>query len=297
MNYIEHLKTNTNNLFTPTIDINTFCRETCDSREKIKRHLIFFPGQKRQDISILYTFARILDDVVDNTTDKRIKKHAVSQAQTTLEQTYSPTPSGDVNSFAYQMHGIVRKYRIPQKLFQMLLNGMKTDVLADDKPMTFQELNKYIDQVSVVPGFVFSAVLEEDPKTVETFVPSLFTAVQYADILLDLKKDTQYERLYLPKELLEKHGITEARASTILSAPQLPAVLQDMANLALYYNIQAQNQMNKITLKHPDFYEYLAKLTQIALLKHFQQRHVTSQTLPRSAFPYAKSMQLTRNGQ
>jgi phytoene synthase len=61
---------------------------------------------------------------------------------------------------------------------------------------------------------------------------SLGQALQLTNILRDLKEDAARGRLYLPAELLDKHGVTTRDPKAVLAHSNLPRVCDDLAALA-----------------------------------------------------------------
>jgi phytoene synthase len=57
-------------------------------------------------------------------------------------------------------------------------------------------------------------------------------ALQFTDILRDLTQDARRHRLFLPRELLQTHGIFATAPSWVLAQPALPDVCSDFAVLA-----------------------------------------------------------------
>jgi phytoene/squalene synthetase len=57
--------------------------------------------------------------------------------------------------------------------------------------------------------------------------------LQLTNILRDLDEDAQRGRLYLPREILDRHGIRSDDPAAVLRHPALPAVCRDVAGLAV----------------------------------------------------------------
>ncbi len=72
-------------------------------------------------------------------------------------------------------------------------------------------------------------------------------ALQLTNILRDLVEDAERGRLYLPAELLDRHGIDERDPQAALRHPALPKVCDDLAGLAYERFDQA-----KVALSHCD---------------------------------------------
>jgi presqualene diphosphate synthase len=57
-------------------------------------------------------------------------------------------------------------------------------------------------------------------------------ALQLTNILRDLAEDAARQRLYLPREVLQAHGIYATTPSWVLAQPALPDICRDVAMLA-----------------------------------------------------------------
>ena len=58
---------------------------------------------------------------------------------------------------------------------------------------------------------------------------ALGDALQLTNILRDLAEDATFGRLYLPRELLDRHGIAGDDPAIVLRDPALPAVCRELA--------------------------------------------------------------------
>jgi phytoene synthase len=63
--------------------------------------------------------------------------------------------------------------------------------------------------------------------------------------LRDLAEDAQRGRLYLPKELLEQHGIPCGAPKAALAHPKIRKVCRDVASLALDHFAKARAAMDR----------------------------------------------------
>src|SRR5262249_23126067 len=61
---------------------------------------------------------------------------------------------------------------------------------------------------------------------------ALGRALQLTNILRDVAEDGARGRLYLPKEVLERHGIASDDPAVVVAHPKLPAVGRDLAVIA-----------------------------------------------------------------
>ncbi|MGH7029641.1 MAG: squalene/phytoene synthase family protein, partial [Stellaceae bacterium] len=61
---------------------------------------------------------------------------------------------------------------------------------------------------------------------------ALGRALQLTNILRDLDEDARRGRLYLPREILARHGIRDIDPAVVLRHPALPAVCREVAAIA-----------------------------------------------------------------
>lgn len=263
---VKENKYHTQITFTPhTNNLATYCKQLCDSH--LKHIITFFSPETQNDVFITYGFARVLDDLVDDTDNPTIKQLALRQAQAILDMAYTLNPINQQNSFAFHLRRIAHKYQIPKELFQQLIDGIHMDISSDKRPLTQKQLNTYIERVSIVPGKIFTLLLREKSPIANCVTYHLFLTEQYADILLDLSKDTARGKLYLPKEVLEKHHIKHMTADNIHSFPTLKAVLGEIASKAMAHNETAIRLLKTHSLHNKDFYEFFATANKKMLLR------------------------------
>ena len=85
-----------------------------------------------------------------------------------------------------------------------------------------------------------SAIASADAHRV---ADALGRALQLTNILRDLDEDAQRGRLYLPRELLDRHGIRTDEPAAVLRHPALPAVCRDLAAVAEGHFAEARRAM------------------------------------------------------
>ena len=75
-------------------------------------------------------------------------------------------------------------------------------------------------------------VFGDDSPSAIAVAESLGRALQLTNILRDLAEDAARHRLYLPREILDRHGIRGVEPSAVLRHPALPAACRDVARIA-----------------------------------------------------------------
>jgi phytoene synthase len=110
-----------------------------------------------------------------------------------------------------------------------MIDGMEMDARAAMRAPPMAGLERYCrcvaGAVGVLSVHVFGA---RAPDRIEGAV-ALGEALQLTNILRDLAEDADFGRLYLPRELLAKHGIASDQPDEVLDDPALPAVCRELA--------------------------------------------------------------------
>jgi len=102
----------------------------------------------------------------------------------------------------------LNSFNISIEFPMLLMEGVKMD-LTKDRYATFDELYEYSYKVASVVGLMTSEVFGyENPKAVEHAV-DLGIAMQLTNILRDVGEDLTKNRIYLPKDELDRFGVTE----------------------------------------------------------------------------------------
>lgn len=173
------------------------------------RATLLFPKKIREAIWILYSFVRIPDEIVDNSLDNaeallnewKSKWHSLIQSSI-------KTDNEIMNSFAV----VAREYKIPNEYVDIFLDAMKQD-LYKSRYATYKELEDYMHGSATVVGYMISHVIGFKDGALP-YAKALAEAFQMTNFLRDIKSDYEERgRIYLPKEDLDRFGVTEDHIS------------------------------------------------------------------------------------
>ena len=84
---------------------------------------------------------------------------------------------------------------------------------------------------------------------IEQLSTSLGTALQITNILRDVKEDAQLNRLYIPREFLEKAGITSVDPLTVVVDKNLAIAREELARIAVANFEKADGLIKKLDKK------------------------------------------------
>jgi len=114
---------------------------------------------------------------------------------------------------------VAERYAIPEGLPGELLLGMEMDA-HEMQYETFAELDLYCYRVASVVGLMMTCVMRSGSMAPDAWLRAadLGLAMQLTNIARDVGEDARRGRVYLPLELLERHGVDGA---ALLAKPQM----------------------------------------------------------------------------
>ncbi len=174
---------------------------------------IFLPAHKRNACYAVYAFCRYIDDLVDTNTasgsavDAAAISRTISQWQERLDRVYAGELVDDAVMIAWA--DTLRRYNISRSLPDELIDGVMTDLRSSVRFDTFEELRGYCYKVASVVGLMTSEIFGySDPDALEHAI-DLGIAMQLTNILRDVGEDYANDRIYIPREELERFGLGE----------------------------------------------------------------------------------------
>ena len=109
-----------------------------------------------------------------------------------------------------------------------MIDGMEMDAeVMRAPPMAM--LERYCRCVAGAVGVLSVRVFGARGPDRDAGAVALGDALQFTNILRDLAEDARLGRLYLPRELLDRHGIAGDDPARVLRDPGLPAVCRELA--------------------------------------------------------------------
>ncbi len=174
----------------------------------------FLPNYKQRSIFAIYGLCRYLDDLVDEAEDLALQKKISEKEVITRLKTFRikllSTYRGveHSNPVLLSFSDVLNVHKISIELPLTLLDGVKMD-LVKNRYSTFDELYEYSYKVASVVGLMTSEVFGYDNPQALNHAVDLGIAMQLTNILRDVGEDLDKNRIYLPKEDLEKFDITE----------------------------------------------------------------------------------------
>lgn len=187
------------------------------------------PPARRQAMFAIYAFCRVVDDIADGDSPEAEKRRQLTEWRAEIRRIYDGTP---IHPVARALVGPTRTYGMRPDDFLAVIDGMEMDVGAGVRAPNLQTLDLYCRRVAGAVGLLSIRAFGTGGPEAEEFAVTLGSALQLTNILRDLKEDAAVGRLYLPRELLDKYGISGDDPDEALAHPALPAVCDDLARIA-----------------------------------------------------------------
>jgi presqualene diphosphate synthase len=198
------------------------------------------PRDRRDAMYAVYAFCREVDDVADGEESVAEKLAALSAWREEIDALYGGFPR---NLVSRALQEPTRRYGLRRDDFLAVIAGMEMDAREDIQAPDLATLDLYCARVASAVGHLSVHVFGDRSDAAHSVAESLGRALQLTNILRDLDEDATRRRLYLPRELLERHGIRGSDPCVILRHPALPAVCGDLAAIAQDHFCDAERAM------------------------------------------------------
>jgi len=160
---------------------------------------LLLPQQERRGAWAVYAACRIGDEAVDGANRS---ERSLAAWWSGIERAYAGTP---VELWEHGLLWALERWAIPFEAFLHMREGFVCD-LQPLRLETEEELLRYCYQVAGTVGRMIAAVLRAAPGA-EQHAIWLGQALQLTNILRDVAEDLRRDRVYLPRELLERYEV------------------------------------------------------------------------------------------
>ena len=191
------------------LDTRAAAREATQSVKKsgtsFAAGMAILPRPRRKAMHAIYAFCRDVDDIADDPALSAGEKRArLSEWRREIDRLYEGRPTF---SAAVALLDPVRAFNLPKNEFLMMIEGMEMDADGPIVAPPTETLLAYTRRVAGAVGLLSMPVFGA-PKGAasDRFALALGDALQITNILRDVAEDAKIGRLYLPAEILEKHG-------------------------------------------------------------------------------------------
>lgn len=191
------------------------------------------PKAKRNAMYTIYAFCRHIDDIVDGNDTSMSEKLSLLKAwREEMDNIYDQkVPTTDIGRRIYKN---CMRFKLPKGEFLQLIDSISMDVPNPVQAPSMEKFLQYCYGVAGVPGSLSLRIFGcTDENIIKQLSRSLGLALQITNILRDVKEDAQSNRLYIPRELLEKANIHSSSPSEVITDKNLAIAREELARIAL----------------------------------------------------------------
>ncbi|MCP5373238.1 MAG: presqualene diphosphate synthase HpnD [Hyphomicrobiales bacterium] len=189
------------------------------------------PPAKRAGMFAVYAFCREVDDIADGDAPEAAKRAALSRWRDEIAAVYGGGAPAEPVARALPAH--VARFGLRRDDFLAVIDGMEMDAGAAVRLGDMDELTLYCDRVACAVGRLSTRVFGVDDDLGHPVAAAQGQALQLTNILRDIREDAGRDRLYLPLDLLARHGVDTAGADrdlgAVLADPNLGAACAELA--------------------------------------------------------------------
>lgn len=187
------------------------------------------PRDRRNAMYAVYAFCREVDDIADEEKPVDQKLAALAAWREEIHALHRGCPRHLVSrALAKPTH----RYGLRREDFLAVIAGMEMDAVENIRAPDLATLDLYCARVASAVGHLSVQIFGDSSDAAHLVAESLGRALQLTNILRDLDEDATRQRLYLPRQILDRHGIRGRDPHAILRHPALPAVCREVAAIA-----------------------------------------------------------------
>jgi phytoene synthase len=184
------------------------------------------PAAKRKAMYAIYAFCREVDDVADGDAPLEAKLDQLAGWRREVDALFMGRPSRPTT---LALVDAIARFDLPAGEFHAMIDGMEMDASGIMRAPPMSDLLRYCRCVAGAVGLLSIRVFGAQGAAARRGALALGEALQLTNILRDLSEDAARGRLYLPRELLERHRISGLDPTRALRDPGLPKVCEALA--------------------------------------------------------------------
>ena len=164
---------------------------------------LFVPKARRPYVHAIYAFARAADDFADEPMYEGHRRQKLDQWEQRLHAAYEGEAQDPI---FIALAETVRRLSIPKQLLLDLLSAFRQDV-EKSRYETWDELLDYCRRSADPVGRLVLLIFEQHDPELLPLSDALCTGLQLANHWQDLAIDLSRDRVYAPRELLERFHV------------------------------------------------------------------------------------------
>ncbi len=236
----------------------------------------FLPRHKRRAVYAAYAFCRWADDVVDETpvttsvsdapavwerppsaapAGEGARRHTtgalltlgvterLDECQRELDRCYLGSPSHPIT---VALADALRVFAIPKAAFVSLIDGCRQDMVKT-RYETFDELLRYCALVASSISDISLAIFGYRTQAAVAHGRDLATALQLTNVTRDIGDDLVRDRVYLPREELQRFGVAEDELFKRRESESMRQLIEFQIDRAVSYFRMAEPLLDELS--------------------------------------------------
>jgi phytoene synthase len=198
------------------------------------------PDARRDGMYAIYAFCRVVDDIADEEgRDFATKQAELEGWRARIRRMYAGWADEPITR---ALLGVVQDYHVREEDFIAVIDGMEMDAGEAIIAPSLDELDLYCDRVASAVGRLSVRVFGDSSLKADEVAYFLGRALQFTNILRDVPEDAGRGRLYLPREILERHFVP-LQPQAALDSAALPLACAEITTIAEGYFARARVAM------------------------------------------------------
>jgi phytoene synthase len=200
------------------------------------------PRPQREAMFAVYSFCRQVDDIAD---DEKLtpeqKRHRLTNWRHEIDAMFAHRP-GCPETRA--LLDAIDEFSLRRDDFLDVIDGMEMDAGEPIVAPDLKTFDLYVDRVASAVGRLCVCIFGDPTEHGVMVAHHTGRALQITNILRDVDEDAKVGRVYLPRELMEKHKIDWSKPSEIMSQAGFVPMWRELAETARQEYEMAEEAMN-----------------------------------------------------
>ena len=191
----------------------------------------------------IYAFCREVDDVADEPGEPAAKRCALAAWREEIARLYAGRPERLTTRALLKP---VHRFHLPREEFLAVIDGVEIDTALTVRMPRLDDLLSYCRKVAGAAGMLSIHAIGVPRRPGPQIAEALGNALQLTNILRDIDEDAGRHRLYVPLEVLERHGVAAGSLPTMFVHPGFAGACGELAGLARGYYAEADRLLAEI---------------------------------------------------
>ncbi len=185
----------------------------------------FLSSPRREAVYVLYAFCRMIDDAVD---EPAASPYSLDE----LEALFLRLEEADGHFIWPALRWLFAHYAVPREPFLQQMQGQRLD-LTLTRYDSLEQLDRYCYLVAGTVGEMLLPILHDTPDAkIRSAGIEIGQAMQIVNIVRDIGEDWRRGRRYVPLELMQRYGCTDADFAEGSATPAFRQLLESMMDAA-----------------------------------------------------------------